>query len=76
MHKIKNSMKDSIVIVSAKVHGNLCVELTFSDGHKNIVDIGDFIRRHPHPQYNNPKSRNITINRFQVAGTSSVLSLS
>ena len=24
----------------------------------------------------NPKSRNITINRFQVAGTSSVLSLS
>ena len=52
MHKIKNSMKDRIVIVSAKVYGNLCVELTFSDGHKNIVDIGDFIRRHPHPQYN------------------------
>jgi hypothetical protein len=45
-------MEDSIVIVSAKVQGNLCVELTFSDGHKNIVDIGDFIRRHPHPQYN------------------------
>ena len=52
MHKIKNSMKDRIVIVSAKVYGNLCVELIFSDGHKNVVDIGDFIRRHPHPQYN------------------------
>ena len=26
--------------------------------------------------FTNPKSRNITINRFQVAGTSSVLSLS
>lgn len=52
MHKIKNSMKDNIVIVSAKVQGNLCVELTFSDGYKNVVDIGDFIRRHPHPQYN------------------------
>ncbi len=50
MHKIKNSMKDSIVVVLAKVHDNLCVEQTFSDGHKNIVDIGDFIRRHPHPQ--------------------------
>ena len=32
-------MKDRIVIVSAKVYGNLCVELTFSDGHKNVVDI-------------------------------------
>ena len=45
-------MEDSIVIVSAKVQGNLCVALTFSDGHKNIVDIGYFIRKHPHHQYN------------------------
>ncbi len=37
MHKIKNSMTKSIVIVPAKVHGNLCVKLTFSDGHRNIV---------------------------------------
>ena len=23
-----------------------------NDGHLSVVDIGDFIRKHPHPQYN------------------------
>ena len=32
--------------------GNLMVDLLFSDQTSRRVDIGDFIRRHPHPQYN------------------------
>lgn len=32
--------------------GNLCVRLTFNDDHQSTVDIGEFIRKHPHPQYN------------------------
>ena len=32
--------------------GNLSVDLLFSDQTTRKVDIGDFIRRHPHPQYN------------------------
>lgn len=31
---------------------NLSVCLTFSDNTVQTVDIGEFIRRHPHPQYN------------------------
>ena len=30
---------------------NLNVCLTFSDNTKQTIDVGDFIRRHPHPQY-------------------------
>ena len=40
----------------------------------SLKDILDLVNAHD--WYRNPKSRNITINRFQVAGTSSVLSLS
>ncbi|MBQ9175425.1 MAG: DUF2442 domain-containing protein [Bacteroidaceae bacterium] len=43
---------ERIYIVSAVEKGALSLELTFNDGHKSLVDIGDFIRRHPHPQYN------------------------
>ena len=43
---------EHIFIVSAEDAGNLCVKLTFNDGHQSIVDIGEFIRQHPHPQYN------------------------
>lgn len=39
-------------IVSAKALGNLCVELVFNDDTHQVVNIGQFIRRHPHPQYN------------------------
>ncbi len=43
---------ERIYIVSAVEKGNLALELTFNDGHKSIVNVGDFIRQHPHPQYN------------------------
>ncbi len=39
-------------IVSAKYVAPLSVELQFSDGTVKIVDIGSFIKAHPHPQYN------------------------
>lgn len=32
--------------------GDLKIMITFNDHHQRQVDIGDFIRRHPHPQYN------------------------
>lgn len=32
--------------------GNLTVCLTFNDNTTNIVDIGEYIRNNPHPQYN------------------------
>ena len=43
---------DSIYIIKAENAGNLTVSLTFSDNTKQVIDVGDFIRRHPHPQYN------------------------
>lgn len=43
---------EHIFIVSAEGAGNLCVRLMFNDGHQSVIDIGEFIRRHPHPQYN------------------------
>ncbi|MBR6446093.1 MAG: DUF2442 domain-containing protein [Prevotella sp.] len=43
---------DRIFVIKAENAGNLTVSLTFSDNTVQTVDIGDFIRRHPHPQYN------------------------
>lgn len=43
---------DRLRIVEAKTAGNLCVELIFSDNKRQTINIGDFIHRHPHPQYN------------------------
>ena len=39
-------------IIKAEDLGNLTVCLTFSDNTVQTVNVGDFIRRHPHPQYN------------------------
>ena len=39
-------------IIKAEDVGNLSVSLTFSDKTTQIITVGDFIRRHPHPQYN------------------------
>lgn len=39
-------------IVNAEDIGNLKIKITFNDQLQRQVDIGDFIRRHPHPQYN------------------------
>lgn len=38
-------------IISAKSAGHLCVELLFNDNTRQVVDVGSFIRLHPHPQY-------------------------
>ena len=43
---------ERLFITKAENRGNLTVSLTFSDNTEQTVDIGDFIRRHPHPQYN------------------------
>ncbi len=43
---------DRIYIIKAENAGNLTVILTFNDNTVQTVDVGDFIRRHPHPQYN------------------------
>lgn len=45
-------MKKRLYIVEASDAGELKIHLVFNDGMSSIVDIGDFIRRHPHPQYN------------------------
>ena len=45
-------MTPGIKIVEAKDLGNLQVLILFSDNKQQTIDIGDFIRRHPHPQYN------------------------
>lgn len=42
----------SLHIISAKYLAPLSVELRFSDGVVRVVDVGSFIRKHPHPQYN------------------------
>ena len=52
---------EKIYSIKAENAGNLTVFLTFSDNTTQKVDIGDFIRRHPHPQYNkylNPRKFN------------------
>lgn len=43
---------DRLFITNATDTGNLTVSLTFSDNSVRVVNIGDFIRCHPHPQYN------------------------
>lgn len=49
---------NTLCIINAKDLGNLSVVLYFSDNTQKVVDIGEFIHKHPHPQYNkylNPK---------------------
>lgn len=41
-----------IYITEATDAGNLMICLHFSDNSTQVVDVGEFIRRHPHPQYN------------------------
>ena len=45
-------MSDRLYITEAFGLGGLKVRLVFSDGTDSTVDVGDYIRRHPHPQYN------------------------
>ena len=46
------TMSDRLYITEAFDLGGLKVKLVFSDGTDSTVDVGDYIRRHPHPQYN------------------------
>ena len=41
-----------MLVVSAKYVAPLKVELHFNDGTVKTIDVGAFIRKHPHPQYN------------------------
>jgi len=42
----------NITIDTAKYVKPLSVELHFSDGQVQVVNVGEFIKSHPHPQYN------------------------
>jgi hypothetical protein len=52
MAKNFNKLLRKIIIVGAENLGNSSVRLSFSDNTIQVVDIGSFIRRHPHPQHN------------------------
>lgn len=41
-----------LMIIEAHPVGNLTMQMTFNDDTTQRVNIGDFILRHPHPQYN------------------------
>lgn len=43
---------EALYITSALYQKPLSVLLTFNDKHTALVNIGDFIHKHPHPQYN------------------------
>ena len=53
---MKTNKKQTIVnplqVVHIECFENLTVRLCFSDHTEKIIDIGDFITKHPHPQYN------------------------
>ncbi len=41
-----------ISIIKAEYAENLSVKIWFDDGTQKTIDIGAFIKNHPHPQYN------------------------
>ena len=43
---------DKIKIINAQATGGQTVELLFNDNTHQRIDVGEFIRCHPHPQYN------------------------
>ena len=51
-HQNQDITMSKIIIVEAENLGNSSVRLSFSDKTTQVLDIGSFIRRHPHPQYN------------------------
>ncbi len=42
----------NLTITSAQYVRPLRVAVSFSDGTNRTIDVGDFIKKHPHPQYN------------------------
>ena len=59
------SMLGCLHITKAVYVGNLSVELFFSDNTSKVVDVGAFIRKHPHPQYNKYLKENV-FKRFTI----------
>ena len=55
----------TLYICRAEAVGNLSVNLFFNDNTSRIVNIGDYIRRHPHPQYNKYLDEKL-FNTFQL----------
>ncbi len=45
-------MMNNLHTTNAEIAGNLSVLLFFNDNTRQTVDIGGYIRKHPHPQYN------------------------
>ncbi len=41
---------NNIRVIKAENLGKLLVLLTFSDNTTQVVDVGEYIRLHPHPQ--------------------------
>ena len=48
----KQTIVNPLQVVHIECFENLTVRLCFSDHTEKIIDIGDFITKHPHPQYN------------------------
>ena len=55
----------TLYISRAEAVGNVSVNLFFNDNTSRIVNIGDYIRRHPHPQYNKYLDEKL-FNTFQL----------
>jgi hypothetical protein len=43
---------ETISIIKAEYVGNLSVKIRFDDDTVRVIDVGAFIRQHPHNQYN------------------------
>lgn len=46
------TMENQIQILEAVCNNDLTVDILFSDSTRQRIDIGEFIRNNPHPQYN------------------------
>ena len=45
----------NIIVVKAEYTENLSLQIWFNDATSRIIDFGEFIDKHPHPQYNKYK---------------------
>lgn len=45
-------MSENLYVIKAEDLGNLKIRIQFSDNSSQMIDIGEFIRQNPHPQYN------------------------
>ena len=41
-----------LTVINAEYIGDLSVKFFFNDNTSNTIDVGSFIKKHPHPQYN------------------------